>query len=563
MDYRVRYVPENDAARWDVTLAVSGLDPAAGPITFQLSDWGSWPELDSVLLRGLGGDPPVRHDQENPTLFLLEPPSDWKGAAELHYSIALTRRGSRAQQRAGLWPWQGAGFAHGFTTNTLPRVLQGGREVTDSITVEFLVPNGMTLDTGWTGRAVTRARVALEHPIDNTAVFFGEPSGWSATHEPLNCRDVLVEIGQYGRGADCTAAAQEDVRSLVDAYEDATGLTYDEPLRVFLLDSGGGGVCVDHALVVGFDPDTNGPALNADTRHTLAHEMFHHWLGNHLLKPAEDPVWFYEGFTDYLALRTLAVTGLYSPDQFLERLLLLDRLAASSPARGAVAFGDPEIAWRDGDGPNETLAYRGGALLAFLADVELQRVNRPGISAIVGDLRRSTGGLFHAADVRAWFDAQGLAEFAAVHIDQPSELRLEAALQAIGAAPRETPIDVAYVGLSGAGEGHFVIVEAVDPDGPAARAGIRPGDRVTGLWPARNSAQISLPSVLPEPYASHRYGLDFIQPGMEGTYINVMRDGEELHCPLDPAEVRLGRELGYHVEDQARFGEFVRRPDGR
>src|SRR5262249_42966098 len=169
MNYRVRYVPEEDAARWDVRLDVRGVDPAAGPVSFQLGDWGEWMELDSLLLRGLGGDPPVRRDEKNATLLWLEAPSNWTGAAELHYSITLTRGDSQARQRVGLWPFQGAGFAHGFTANTLANVEQNGEELAGSITVEFLAPAGMTLDTGWTGRATTSGRVALTHPLDNTA----------------------------------------------------------------------------------------------------------------------------------------------------------------------------------------------------------------------------------------------------------------------------------------------------------------------------------------------------------------------------------------------------------
>lgn len=557
VDYHVRYVPEPDAARWDVTMAASGLDPAAGPITFQLGDWGEWMELDSVLLRSVRGEPAVRRDANNPTLLWLEPPPGWTGSAELCYSIALTRRGSRAEQRVGLWPWQGDGFAHGFTSNTLACVQQNGAELEAALSVEFTAPAGTTLNTGWTGMASTPARATLAHALDNTAVFFGEPSGWTATRAALNGREVRVEVAQYGGERDCSAAAERAVRALVAAYEDSTGLTYDEPLRVFLLDSGGGGVCVDHALVVGFDSHSNGPELNEDTRHTLAHELFHHWLGNERLKPADDVVWFYEGFTDYIAVRTLAATDLYTPAEFCARLQLLDHLAASSPARGTVAFGDATIAWRDGDGPNETLAYRGGALLAFLADVELRARGHAGIDAIVGDLARSTGGRFHLADVRAWFDAQGLSEFAAAHIDRPSPLALDDAWLALGVEAVELPTDVAYVGLSGSGEPPFVTVESVDPAGPAARAGIRSGDRVTGLWPSRSA--LTLASELPEPYASHRYGLDFIQPGKDGTYVNVKRDGVEVHCPIEPVSVPLGLQRGYRVAERERYEAFLRR----
>ena len=91
----------------------------------------------------------------------------------------------------------------------------------------------------------------------------------------------------------------------------------------------------------------------------------------------------------------------------------------------------------------------------------------------------------------------------------------------------------------------------------AARAGIRPGDRVTGLWPTRSP--LELVSELPEPYASHRYGLDFVQPGKDGTYINVERDGVEVHCALEPTVVPLGLQQSYRVAERERYDAFLRR----
>lgn len=75
----------------------------------------------------------------------------------------------------------------------------------------------------------------------------------------------------------------------------------------------------------------------------------------------------------------MAASGLASREWFAERIATLHAEARGSAACGQVRFGDPDVGWRDHDGPRETLGYRGGALLAFQADVELRRQGRPGL----------------------------------------------------------------------------------------------------------------------------------------------------------------------------------------
>jgi len=69
----------------------------------------------------------------------------------------------------------------------------------------------------------------------------------------------------------------------------------------------------------------------------------------------------------------VAASSLASREGFAERIAIMDAAARGSAVYGQVAFGDPDVGWRDHDGPRETLGYRGGALLAFHADVELRR----------------------------------------------------------------------------------------------------------------------------------------------------------------------------------------------
>ena len=56
-----------------------------------------------------------------------------------------------------------------------------------------------------------------------------------------------------------------------------------------------------------------------------------------------------------------------------------------APDGSSWRFGDPDVGWRDHDGPREKLGYRGGAMLAFHADVELRRQGRPGLLQLIAD----------------------------------------------------------------------------------------------------------------------------------------------------------------------------------
>jgi predicted metalloprotease with PDZ domain len=117
--------------------------------------------------------------------------------------------------------------------------------------------------------------------------------------------------------------------------------------------------------------------LTAENRlgwaHTLAHELFHAWVGHALHAAADDSglQWFTEGFTYYYATRTLARTGLLGEGDFIRRTEhVLSRYLyfRSAPAFDGVtlrAAGARKGTYRLG-------VYDGGWTTAFCLDVRIR-----------------------------------------------------------------------------------------------------------------------------------------------------------------------------------------------
>jgi predicted metalloprotease with PDZ domain len=153
------------------------------------------------------------------------------------------------------------------------------------------------------------------------------------------------------------------------------------------------GVAIGRTVVLMLNPDADPQRTMAHYRKHLAHEMFHFYLPN-AFQIRENFDWFWEGFTRYLAVLTLARLQMMSPREYLAAVAAEYEAYFSNPLRTRVSLieASPE---KFAGAANYDLVYRKGMLLAALYDWELrwQTRNRATLPAVVAALyQRHAGG---------------------------------------------------------------------------------------------------------------------------------------------------------------------------
>jgi predicted metalloprotease with PDZ domain len=223
-----------------------------------------------------------------------------------------------------------------------------------------------------------------------------------------------------------------------------------------------------------------------DATRFLAHEYMHNWVGRELGgSPADkeaEGYWFTEGFTDFLAARTLVQSGIWSLEDYAaEKNATLFRLATST-ARALTNAAAADRFWSDPAA--QQLPYDRGNIFALWTDERL----RPhgGIDAALRAQRRladrnrtarktvAAAELFPAA-VRTAGGAD-LVPAIASHIDrgQPIELPASFAGGCLQVETVKRPLfdrgfDIAATNAAGG------VIAGVDPRGRAYAAGLRNG----------------------------------------------------------------------------------------
>ena len=253
-------------------------------------------------------------------------------------------------------------------------------------------------------------------------------------------------------------------------------------------------------------------------------------------------VWFREGFTEYFAQWFAAAAGITSPEHFAATLEEYDRFARNNTSLGRIAFADPGVDWRDGDGPNELMAYRGAPVLALALDVELREAGHPGLLQLVRDLFAEEELVFPPDVLHTWFVANGLEGRWNTSIAGRDVPAARDCLERAGFVPVDVPIDVAYLGLQAVEEKPIWRVLAVDPEGPAAAAGVRAGDVIDGFFPFNGA-----PTRLKELSTPYTFGLAIFTPGIEGSFLGIQRDGAPLKLFVEPELRPWGLRTGWRA----------------
>lgn len=103
---------------------------------------------------------------------------------------------------------------------------------------------------------------------------------------------------------------------------------------------------------------------------TTAHELMHWYIPIGFPLREEPPRWFAEGFTDYMALKSLLVGDLIEPQVFLDEIAERLNRYRSSPIHGTRSIVAAESDFWQND--TYRFIYDGGAAAAFLLDLGFQ-----------------------------------------------------------------------------------------------------------------------------------------------------------------------------------------------
>ncbi|TAH35233.1 MAG: hypothetical protein EYC70_13430 [Planctomycetota bacterium] len=549
--YTIRYDAAAEPAALAIVLGATGL-PAAGSVVCRLEDWGEWISAPYVYLRHLQVDGrPVQLDGAGSFTVPAELVADRR--LELRYELTVQPEYSAEQEQRRLLPFHIDHHVFAFAGNTFIAILADGAPLAADVTVRVEAAPEQQVFTGWGGLSVGPQEGAAPPSFpDGNGIF---AIGRSTGHTTGSIDGSTLEVVQFCTGPDVTEAVAEVARTLIPSFTRGTGRGPRGPVRIFVEGSRGGGTYTDLGLVV----DSPGELpLPDDTKNLIAHELFHGWLGSPLTDD-ESLAWFSEGFTDYLAIWHSAATSLATPDRFAERILGVEREARDHSSLGRVAFAQPGVDWRDDNGPNETMAYRGGALLAFLVDAELRRRSQQSVNAVVRELLASAPRGYQLADIRDAMTKLGIADVYERSIAGTELLPAFPLLVALGydetveqAALTYLGIEARFDGPSGAADVVPAVVTAIDSAGPAAKAGIQPGDRILSYGTRRGNP----PQLGPEAPPRYQFGLSVIPSGATSVPLELERDGKAMQVEIAPKLVPGGQRVALRWNPQRHTGFF-------
>jgi hypothetical protein len=533
LEYRVRYTPAGDSGTLTISLRARALGPALGEIVIALPDWGEWTTAREPYVRGLQIDGSAFAFDSGGRLAVPRALAA-DGELVVTYQLRVRDAASAAHLERRLLPYRDGAHVFGFAKNTLAGLLVDGRPIQRPSIINIEAAPDEAIFTGWGGHAIERqtARASAEFPTENGVFAIGRIVG--LTTRSVN--GVPVEVAQYAAGPDVTAEVAGYAESLVAAISRTTGRGPRGPLRILFEpqreEGVFGGTLTNDGLVVRLPA---GP-LSVLSRLTLAHEIFHDWLGSHLVEDGT-VTWFNEGFTDYIALWHATAVGMLSPAEFVDRMYDIERRARASTSLGRVRFSDSKIKWRDGDGPNETMTYHGGALLAFFTDIQLRQRGATVMDVIRQLLsrRRREYGL---NDIRTAMTRLGVSDVYRTSIDGTHVPTVRPLLVAAGFDQSEAtePASLTYLGIEARHESTDpmavvpAVVLAIDPAGPAAKTDLRMGDRIVDIGERRGDPPIIGPNEL----TRYRFGLNVVPSSAQTVTLKVAANGSVREVQVAP-----------------------------
>ncbi len=529
VEYTIRYDRERSPALLSVGVTATGL-PRSDRLVARLANWGEWTAAPYEYVRNLRVDGRA---------VVLDSTGAWRvppallgdRRLDITYDLMVQPAGTAEHYAHKLLPARSDHHLFAFARNTLIGLLADTIPLDAGVTVRVESSPGDRVFADWASLSAPTPPAspvpAPDLPFSNGLFAIGRSRG----HAIAEVNGTVLEVVQFAGGPDSAAAVAQVARTLLASYAEATGRGPGGRVTIVIDGSHRGGTATPYGLVMSrFNPEV------------LAHELFHHWLGGHHLVGDESVVWFYEGFTDYLALWHAAATGVISPNRFGERMLEIDANARAS-ALGRIAFADSGIVWRDNDGPNETMAYKGGTLLALMVDARLRQTGRTA-NALIRHLIDTGPRHFRLTHIREAFAALGLDDLYRESVAGTQMPAIRPVLRDLGFDQIEQPAALTYLGIEARFDGTDprtpvpAVVTALDSAGPAARAGVLVGDRIVGLQGNRRDDP---PELGPGAPSRYRFALNVIPSGARSVTLDLERDGRPLQVEVAPVLTAGGR----------------------
>ena len=386
-----------------------------------------------------------------------------------------------------------------------PTVIASPQSVGQGIGVEIVVPRAWTMSTNWVpvvvddlerskgkGRAVWRyVAHDVGHLLDSVIV------GGALRHQSVALADGrTLHVALTGQ---LPLRDEELTRMLVRVLDaqrrflpaDWRWPAGTERLSVAFVGAGPTPVLEGGGRRGGFIAHLGTHTQPTEIAELIAHESFH-VVNGHLLVHARDEefatLWFKEGVTTYIAALTVVRAHLADTNWFRARLAELAGAYYGNPLSLTLPMSSVQRRfWTDVQA--RRLPYDKGALIGLLLDIKgqptpehtpierwfvdlLQSVALEGRTYTNADLLTSMKRVLEADDTARLFFERYVSGVEALPLDR-SLRRLDLHLsRAMAPAP--------YFGLQLGVDENGTFVIDVDPKGPAARAGIRRGDRLRG-----------------------------------------------------------------------------------
>jgi predicted metalloprotease with PDZ domain len=245
-----------------------------------------------------------------------------------------------------------------------------------------------------------------------------------------------------------------------------------------------------------------------DVSELLAHELFHAVNGHLLVHSPEaeyETLWFKEGVTTWLAMQSVVQAGFADESWFLRRLAAILKGYYENPLSTQLKAQDMASRfWKDGEA--RRLPYDKGALLGLLLDMSLSQDGQTGVERVMEVLLEGAakGRAYSQRDLRRVVismspDPAGMDRFWTRFVDGAEPLPLRVALNQLDLRLEQGRASVPYFGFEVAVDNQGSYVASVDPHGPAAKAGLRLGERIVRApplgMPSESSLQLELYSL--------------------------------------------------------------------